>query len=88
MATSTNNRPPFSHAELSRALNAIVETLPPHRRGPSIKACLAQQIVSIAKSQNVKDLTELSDRALHQIGENCVNCMGCEGVPARGNKEE
>lgn len=82
MSVSNSGSGPFSVGELRSALDKVVETLPGSRQGPSVRACLAQQLLALAAAKRADSLTELSDIALRGVAANCLNCLGCEGVPS------
>jgi hypothetical protein len=74
-------RGPFGVSELRRALDKVVDALPPHKRGPSIRACLAQQLVSLASAHRTNSISELSELSLREVAAKCADCHGCDGLP-------
>jgi hypothetical protein len=65
--------------QMRGALDQLIQTLPKAHQIPAIKACLAQKIIVLAAGGEC-NLRELQQRSLQEVRDNCVKCMGCEGL--------
>lgn len=71
---------PFGHLVLLRnALDEAVASLPEIERTSSVKACLAEKLLTLAAAGEV-EAVRLSDGALDSLKEACASCHGCGGV--------
>jgi len=92
MKCSNPTRGPLGVDELRRALDGLVDSLPLSQRTPSIKACLAQQLASLAMANKIRSIEDLSEVALRDIANKCQDCHGCDGInvqrPAPENRKK
>lgn len=71
---------PAGHIVLLRgALNEAVASLSKIERTPAVKACLADNLLTLAASGEV-EAAQLSEVALVRVRKSCPSCRGCEGI--------
>ena len=72
---------PGEFIQIKSALEHAVRVLPKAERIPSVKACLADRILTLSTSGET-DPIRLSKIAVADVRERCVGCKGCEGMSA------
>ncbi|MGY3146643.1 hypothetical protein ACVWYQ_003642 [Bradyrhizobium sp. USDA 3397] len=65
------------YAVLRGALDDAVRMVPEAKRTSSLKACLAEKILTLA-ARGEKNPTILTRLAVLKVQESCQNCYGCE----------
>lgn len=65
-------------AELRGVLEHAVRIVPEARRTSSLKACLAEKVLTLAAGGE-SDPTILARVAVRTMQESCRSCYGCEG---------
>jgi hypothetical protein len=59
-------------------------TLPEPKRTPSLMACLAEKILTVA-ADGQEDPINLRRRAIERVRESCSGCGACDGLQAARN---
>ena len=71
---------PAGHVVLLRgALDEAIRSLLEIERTPAAKACLANQLLTLAASGEIETV-RLSEVALARVRRSCALCRGCEGI--------
>jgi hypothetical protein len=74
------NSPPEGLCALLRGvLKDAAQTVPEAKRTPSVMACLAEKILTLA-ANGTTDPISLRRIALERLQESCKDCCGCEGL--------
>jgi len=66
-------------AVLRGVLEDAAQTVPEAQRTPSLMACLAEKILSLA-AEGETDVINLRRFAIKRVQDSCAACGGCEGL--------
>lgn len=68
----------YSPAILQRALKDAANALPEAKRTPSLMACLAVKILTLA-ADGQENLVDIRRIAVERMLESCADCQACDG---------
>lgn len=72
------------HAVLKGALEDAVRMVPEAKRTSSLKACLAEKVLTLA-ARGERNPTILTRLAVLTVQKSCHGCYGCEGSSRTGS---
>jgi len=72
---------PQARAVLRGVLADAAKTVPEAKRTPSLMACLAEKILTVAPDAQ-EDPINLRRLAIERVGESCSGCRACDGLQA------
>jgi hypothetical protein len=75
----------YSRAALRDILADAVEILPEEKRTPSLTACLAEKILTLAADCQ-ENPTNLRRVAIKRVLDSCPYCRACDGLQSARNR--